>query len=387
MLKKQFLLSIIISVILLGTFAVNTQALEIEAPSAILMEAETGQVLYEKNPDEKRPPASITKIMTMLLVMEYAEKGEVDFDEEVTISEYAASMGGSQIYLGANDKLTIEELMEAVTIASANDASVALAETIGGSYNNFIEMMNEKASELGMDNTKFVNSTGLPAADEEHYSTAYDIAIMSREIVEYEKVLEWATIWMDHLNLGDRKAMLVNTNKLINNYPDLDGLKTGHTQSAGFCLAATARRDDMRLISVILGADTEKQKDEETAKLLNYGFNSFNKEVIIEEGEKVDDINIPNGEKRFVSGYIDEDLKVALQRGEEDELEIETKIKDDISAPISKGDVVGQRIVKLDGEELGMVNIVAEEDVKKASIFVRLWRSFVNWIGSFLENK
>ena len=232
------------------------QDLDLEAESAILIEAETGQLLYQKNINKKVPPASITKIMTMLIAMEKVENEVLSLDDEIIISQYAESMGGSQIYLPAGVEVKLKDLLKAVAISSANDASVAIAEAISGSYSSFINLMNEKAEKLGMKNTHFMNSTGLPEAN--HYTTARDISIMARELIKYKKVLEWTSIWVDYVKLPEREAMLANTNKLVNKFPGMDGLKTGHTDDAGFCLAATAKRDSVRLISVILGCNSQK---------------------------------------------------------------------------------------------------------------------------------
>ena len=239
--KKKFIISTIIMTVFFS-FVLITPALafDVVTDSAILLEAETGQVLFSKNADRKLPPASVTKIMTLLITMEKLEEGKISLDDQVTISRYAESMGGSQIFLAANTQVKLEKLLKAVTIASGNDASVAIGEYIAGTYSNFIAMMNDKAKELGMDSTNFANSTGLP--DPNHYSTARDISIMARELVKYPQVLEWASIWTETIELPGRKAMLVNTNSLINKYPSMDGLKTGHTQEAGFCLASTAQK-------------------------------------------------------------------------------------------------------------------------------------------------
>ncbi|MFW6280333.1 MAG: D-alanyl-D-alanine carboxypeptidase family protein, partial [Halanaerobium sp.] len=241
-------------ILLLGVFLFTgifqVKAFEIEPESAILIEAETGQVLFEKNADRQLPPASLTKIMPLLIAMEEIDKGSIDLNDMVTVSRYAESMGGSQIFLAANTQVELEKLLKAVTIASGNDASVAIGEYIAGTYSNFIAMMNEKADELGMENTNFSNSTGLP--DPDNYSTARDISIMARELAKYPQILEWASIWTETIQLPNREAMLVNTNGLINRYPSMDGLKTGHTQEAGFCLAATAQKGNTRLISVVM---------------------------------------------------------------------------------------------------------------------------------------
>lgn len=380
-------LKIIVAVLLVFCFLLplseQSEAFELDIEAAILVDAESGQVLYEKNADQALPPASITKIMTLLLAMEQVEKATISLDDEVMISQLAESMGGSQIYLAANTRIKLSALLEAITIASANDASVAVSEAIAGSYNNFIDLMNKKAKELGMDNTNFVNSSGLPSKN--HYSSARDIAVMSRELVKYPKVLEWASIWVDYLQLPDRKAMLVNTNRLIRDYPGMDGIKTGHTEEAGFCLAATAQRDNMRLISVIMKASSEKEREELTSRLLDYGFNAFISEVIVKKGEQVQNIEIPDGEKTITVAEVANDLKVIYQRGTADSLKKKIVISEQLQAPIKKGDVLGRQSIMQDDRLLASVDLIATEDIERAGFFTRLWRSFVNSVSNLLQ--
>ena len=359
---------------------------DLNVESAIMIEAETGQILYKKKPDKKVPPASITKIMTLLIAMEQIEKGKLNLEDEVSVSKYAESMGGSQIYLPSNTRIKAKNLLKAVTIASANDASVAIAEAIAGTYGNFIAMMNEKAEKMGLENTHFVNSTGLPEEGNNHFSTARDIALMARQLVKYEKIREWASTWVDYVPLPDRRAMLVNTNKLIKKYPGMDGLKTGHTSEAGFCLAATAKRNDMRLISVILDANSESTREEITTRLLDYGFNGFKKEIVIKKGKIVNNIEVPGGKKTVTTAKAAVNLPVIIQRGSEDDIEIKTILNDNIKAPINEGDVLGKNIIAFKGDKIGEVKLIATEKIEKANIFVRLWRSFVNWIGSWMKN-
>lgn len=382
---KKALLAILLVLCTFLTVAAYGQDFDLDIRAAILVEAETGQVLYEKNSAETLPPASITKIMTLLIAMEEIEKGNLSLDSEISISKYAESMGGSQIYLAAGTRIKLEDLLKAVTIASANDASVAIAEAIGGTYSNFIRLMNKRAEELGMVNTHFANSTGLPVEHGEHYTTAYDITLMSRELIKYEKVLEWASIWVDYVQLPGREAMLVNTNKMINYYPGMDGLKTGHTSEAGYCLAATAKRDNMRLISVIMGAETEKRREELTARLLDYGFNAFEKELILRKGEQVHNIEVPDGKKTVTTAEVAEDLYVVYKRGAKGTLQKEIVLREDLKAPIEKGEVLGQELIVQDGEILAQVDLVAVENIEKANIFTRIWRAFVNWVGQLLK--
>ncbi|MCG8513744.1 MAG: D-alanyl-D-alanine carboxypeptidase [Halanaerobiales bacterium] len=378
---------IIVTVLFVFCFLIplseQSEAFELDIEAAILVDAESGQVLYEKNADQALPPASITKIMTLLLAMEQVEKNTISLDDEVMISQLAESMGGSQIYLAANTRVKLSALLEAITIASANDASVAVSEAIAGSYNNFIDLMNKKAEELGMVNTNFVNSSGLPSKN--HYSSARDIAVMSRELVKYPKILEWASIWVDYLQLPGRKAMLVNTNKLIRDYPGMDGIKTGHTDEAGFCLAATAQRDNMRLISVIMRASSEKEREELTSRLLDYGFNAFISEVVVKKGEQVQNIEIPDGEKTITVAEVANDLKVIYQRGTADSLKKKIVISEQLQAPIKKGDVLGRQSIMQDDRLLASVDLIATEDVERAGFFTRLWRSFVNSVSNLLQ--
>jgi D-alanyl-D-alanine carboxypeptidase (penicillin-binding protein 5/6) len=381
--KKKFIISTIIMTVFFS-FVLITPALafDVVTDSAILLEAETGQVLFSKNADRKLPPASVTKIMTLLITMEKLEEGKISLDDQVTISRYAESMGGSQIFLAANTQVKLEKLLKAVTIASGNDASVAIGEYIAGTYSNFIAMMNDKAKELGMDSTNFANSTGLP--DPNHYSTARDISIMARELVKYPQVLEWASIWTETIELPGRKAMLVNTNSLINKYPSMDGLKTGHTQEAGFCLASTAKKGDVRLISVVLQGDTLNEREEATTRLLDYGFNSFSKRQIAAAGDQIQNIPVEESADRAAVGEIAEDLYIMVQKGKEQEISQEVKVDDSLTAPIEKGGVLGKLTVYRGEEAVESVDVVAVEDIERANIFVRLWRKTIGFAQGLL---
>ena len=359
---------------------VGAQDFQIDAQSAILIDAETGQVLFEQNADEKLPPASLTKIMTLIVALEEIESGSLSLDDEVTISRLAESMGGSQIFLAEGNKVKVRDLLKAVTIASANDACVALGEAVAGSYNQFVNMMNEKVDELGLRNTYFSNSTGLPT-ESDHYTTARDVAIMSREVVKYPIVLEDASIWLDYIELPDRDAMLTNTNHLVNTYPGLDGIKTGHTSAAGFSLAATAKRGDMRLISVVMKARSVKAREDLTAKLLDYGFNRFTRKNYLDQGETIQNIEVPNGAKEFTTGEVAKDLAVVVKRGQEDTINTEVNIKETFDYPIEKGDSLGEAKALREGEIITKVNIVATEKINKANFVALFWRNFVNWIG------
>lgn len=374
------LVVIVISLITLTNYnIVKANDFDVSVESAILLEAETGEIIFEKNVDKRVPPASITKIMTLLLTMEAIDDGKLSLDDQIEVSKKAESMGGSQIYLPADVKIKLEKLLEAVSMASANDASVAVAEAVGGSYNNFIAMMNERANELGMENTNFVNSTGLPA--ENHYSTARDISIMARELIKHKKVLEWTSTWLDYIELPEREAMVVNTNELIKKYDGLDGLKTGHTQEAGFCLAGTAENNNMRLISVVLNGDTVKEREEVTTKLMDYGFNTFRKTTVVEKDNKINNIVVSNGKKTVTTGTTENAYKTLVKVGQSDNIDSKVNLNEEIQAPIAKGDVLGKITILKNEEKVGTVNIVAEEKIKKANILVRIWRSFGNWLN------
>ncbi|RCW54685.1 MULTISPECIES: D-alanyl-D-alanine carboxypeptidase family protein [Halanaerobium] len=376
---KKSLITILITSILFSLFITLTpvMAFDVATDSAILLEAETGQVLFTKNADRKLPPASVTKIMTLLIALEKIEEGSISLDDKVTISRYAESMGGSQIYLAANTQVKLEKLLKAVTIASGNDASVAIGEYIAGTYSNFIAMMNDKAQELGMDSTNFANSTGLP--DPNHYSTARDISIMARELTKHPKVLEWASIWTETIQLPNREAMLVNTNSLINKYPSMDGLKTGHTQEAGFCLAATAKKGNTRLISVVLQGDTLEEREESTIRLLDYGFNAFSKRQIAASGDKIQNIPVAESAEEVAVGEVAENLYVMVQKGQEREISQKVDVKDSLKAPIKAGGELGKLTVYRGDETVASVNIVAAQDVDRANIIVRLWRKAIGF--------
>ncbi len=346
-------------------------ALDIPVPSAILVEAETGKVLFEKKPNVERSPASITKIMTLLLGMEALEEERINLDDRVTVSDYASSMGGSQIFLGQGDIVSVEELFKAIAVASANDASVALAEAVAGSADVFINQMNSRAQELSMSETNFSNVNGLPQEDQ--YTTARDIVKMSRELIKYPEILEWSQIWTDSIELKDRKAMLVNTNKLILSYPELDGLKTGYTREAGFNLVATAERDEMRLISVVLGAENENERLEVTEEMLDYGFANYNLEKIFPEGKIFAGLEIDNSFPREVAAKISEPLLAVTKVGKEEAIDYELNLNKDYEFPIKPGERIGKLHSFVEDNKVHSTDILAKQRVERASIIRRIW--------------
>ncbi len=348
-------------------------SLDLDAKSAILMDAATGTVLYEQNADAALPPASVTKVMTLLLVMEAVDSGRIALGDTVTVSEAASKMGGSQVYLEPGECMSVEELLKCVVIASANDAAYALAEHIAGSEEAFVRMMNERAQALGMENTKFENTNGLDDTVTEHLTSARDIAIMSRELISHEKILEYTTIWQD--TIRDGAFTLSNTNRLVRFYPGATGLKTGSTSKALFCISATAKRGDLHLIAVIMGSPTRDVRNAEAKKLLDYGFSNYSS--YSDKDSEVADIAVRGGVLDMLPLKC-EPFAALLGKGEEKRVEKAYVLPDSVSAPIKKGDVVGEVEYRVGDRLVGKADIRAAEDVERISyvhIFLRLVRA------------
>lgn len=337
------------------------------AKSAILIEASTGKVLYEKNADEALAPASMTKIMTLLLTMEAIDKGNIKLDDMVRVSEKAAKMGGSQVFLAANDEYKLEEIIKAVCIASGNDAAVVLAEAIGGSIENFIDMMNKKARELSLTSTNFVNPYGLDA--DGHLTSARDMAIMARELVKHELILKYSSIYEEYLNKPDgTRVWMVNTNKLVRFYSGVDGLKTGYTGKAGYCLTSTGIWNGMRLISVVMGEETQENRTDDTVSMLNYGKSAYKINKIIEKGKSLGEINIELGTKIKEEITIMEDAKDLIKISD-DMPNYSYKITtSDITAPVKNGDKIGKVDIYSNNEKLMTLDLTVKNDVEKCSI-------------------
>lgn len=355
----------------------------IQAPSAILIEASTGEVIYEKNADESLHPASITKIMTLILIFDAVSSGQIALEDDVTVSEHAASMGGSQVFLEAGEKQTVETMIKCIAIASANDACVAMAEHICGSEEVFVGRMNERAAALGMNNTHFVNCCGLDA--DGHMTTARDVALMSRELInKYPQIHTYSTIWMDTITHVTRRGSsdftLTNTNKLIKQYEWATGLKTGSTSLAKFCLSATAKRNGIELISVVMASPNGKTRVSDSISLLNYGYGicSLYKDSAM---PPLDGLEIKNGVKSFIDCHYSGDFThLFLSSFDNSLITRETEYLDSPSAPINEGDVLGQLIYKYDGKPIGAVDILASESVKKAGYgdyIEMLWRGLL----------
>jgi len=348
-----------------------TPSIPITAESALLMESTSGQILFEKNPDKRLPPASITKIMTMLLVMENIAQGKARLSDMVVTSEKAMKMGGSQIWLEVGEEMSLEDLMKAIAIVSANDASVAVAEHIAGSEEAFADMMNKRGRELGMTGTNFVNASGLPHPD--HYSTARDVALMSRELLRYPKVHEWFTTWIDYVR--DGKNILVNTNRLIRLHEGVDGLKTGFTEEAGYCLAATAERGSLRLISVVLKVADSTTRFNEASALLNLGFRHFSGVELAKEGQVIAEVEVTRGVADKVDAICESRLVAVVARGEEDKVRPEITLTKKVDAPVEKGQKLGEMIAMTeDGSIISRIDLVAAEEVRTGNIFGVIFR-------------
>lgn len=374
-----------------GSLSVHAenQNLEIQAPSAILMEAKTGTVIYEKNPDEIRSPASITKIMTLLLAFEALEAGKIHLEDEVTTSAYAKTMGGSQVFLEEGEIQTVDTLLKCIAVASGNDASVCMAEYIGGTESEFVNLMNQKAAELGMTNTHFMDCCGLSNSDD-HYTTARDVAIMSRELItKYPQVFDYTTIWMEDIThvtqKGESTFTLSSTNKLLKQYPYANGLKTGSTDKAKYCLSATALKEDVQLIAVVMAAPDYKVRFEDCKNMLNYGFakvHFYQDEKVQNLGpvpvkKGVDTIANVEYEKEFV--YLD------LEGNEVKQITKKEWIPEWVEAPMKKGDKVGRVTYYLGEKEIGEVNLVVSQDLIKAGFGDYFKRGFGKWLLGTVE--
>ena len=355
----------------------NTVAGNLSAKSAILMEASTGTVLMEHNPDEKLSPASITKVMTILLTFEALDTGKIALEDKVTASRNASSKGGSQIWLKEGEVMTVHELLKATVIASANDACTALGEYIAGDELSFVSLMNERAKELGMNNTSFENCSGLDDTVTNHYSTARDVAIMSCELMKHKKVKEYTTIWMDSLRDGD--TQLVNTNKLIRYYDGATGLKTGTTSKAGYCVSATAERDGMELVAVVLGSNNSSERFEDAKKMLNWGFANyavFQPEI---DQSLITEVNVLYGEQEVIKPVTEKPGSILVERNMKDKIEQRVDMCVDVEAPVEKNQTLGKVYFEIDGEKFGECAILNPERVERRGlwfVFTILWSSF-----------
>ncbi|MDY4543760.1 MAG: D-alanyl-D-alanine carboxypeptidase family protein [Bacilli bacterium] len=348
---------------------VSAVEMEISAKSAILVDFNTGKVLYSKNENEPLAMASMTKVMSMLLIMEKIDDGSLKYDDIVEISTESSSMGGSQIFLNPGDKYKVIDLLKGVAMASANDAVVALAEKTYGSKEHFIEAMNKKAESLGLKNTHFVNVHGLD--EEGHYSSAYDMSVMARELLKHEKILDFTRVYEEYLTKPDGSQIwLVNTNKLVRFYDGVDGLKTGFTQNAGYCLTATGKKNNLRLISVVMGEESIEKRSSDTVKLLNYGFNTFKVNLIKNKSEILGKVNVQKGKKENVDVVLVNDLIELLNVSDKPSNYKFKILVDKITAPVKKGDVIGKvKVLNDNGILISQVDITVNENVLKANLW------------------
>lgn len=358
----------------------NENSLNLTCGSAILIEQSSGKVLYNHNSHEKLRPASVTKIMTILLIMEAIDSGKLNYTDQIPCSENASSMGGSQIWLDTKETLSVDEMLKAICVVSANDCTVAMAEYLAGSEENFVNQMNAKAKELGMNDTTFKNCHGID--EDGHVSSSYDIALMSRELLEkHPDITKYTTIYMD--SLRDGKSELVNTNKLVRNYKGATGLKTGSTSLALYNLSASATRDDLSLIAVIMKAPTTKDRFAEATKLLDYGFANYNYKVLGKANDVVKDVSVSKGVSSSVSAVLEYDSGTLLPKGADTNIVQNINVPDTVSAPIKKGDKLGEVVYTLNDETISTIDVIANEDIDKIDFFNMTKHIFNRWLNMY----
>ena len=354
------------------------------ATSAIMIEASTGEILFQKNKDEKLAPASMTKMMSMLIIMEEIENGNLKWDEMITTSERASSMGGSQIFLKAGEKMSVTDLLKGIAIASGNDAVVALAERISGSEESFVKRMNTRAKDLGLKNTNFVNSTGL--TEDNHYSSAYDMSLIAKELVKHEKILEFTSTYEDYLRKDTKSPFwLVNTNRLVRFKEGVDGLKTGFTKEAGYCLTATMKKDNMRLITVVMKEEDTNKRSADTSKMLDYGFNVYMVQTILDEKTTIEKQKVELGKKLTTEIVPKESITILNKKNEEiKNITYKTNINK-IIAPVKKGDKVGTIDIIEEGKVISTIDATVKENIEKANIFTVYLRNLKEAVGGDLK--
>ena len=349
---------------------------DISCKSAVLMEQSTGRVLYALNPHEKLPPASVTKIMTMLLAMEEIDSGNLKLTDTVTASQHAKEMGGSTIYLDTGEIMTVDDIMKGIAVASGNDACVAIAEHIAGSEEDFVARMNERAAQLGMNDTHFENCNGLDA--DGHVTSAYDIALMSRELLKHEGIFKYTTIWMDSLRGG--AFTLANTNKLIRFYSGANGLKTGSTSKAGCCISGTAKREDMQLIAVVMGSESSDLRFSSARALLDFGFANYAVATPSDAADLSGKVHVDRGVYDTVSPELKSDYKTLVEKGQKNKITAETVLYDSVPAPLKKGDKIGTVTYKIGDEILEVCDLVAKNDVPKKRFLTFYLETLARWV-------
>ena len=377
---KKIISFILIICLFITNVSAEETSLARSAKSAIVIEASTGKIIYEKNSHEKLAPASMTKIMSMLLIMENIDKGVIKWDDTVTTSENASSMGGSQILLEVGEQMSVKDMFKGIAVASGNDAVVALAEHIAGTEEEFVKMMNNKVKELGLKDTVFKNPHGLDDAN--HYSSAYDMAMIAKELVKYEEIFKYTSIYEDYLRKGtDKELWLVNTNKLVRFNPIVDGLKTGYTKEAGYCLTATAKKNNMRLISVVMGEPDTNTRSSETNSLLDYGFSQYKSEQLISKDKVLSKVKVEKSKHKTVEIIPTTDYYIISKKTENQKKATYDLKLNDIKAPIKKGDVVGKLIIKQDNKKIAEVDVTVKKNVVKANFLELYWRNFTDVIN------
>lgn len=383
--KKLIVFIVLLTFCATPFYSINLKAAEntdikVQAGSALLMEPRTGTVIFEKNSHEKLPPASVTKVMTMLLTMEAVDSGKIKMSDKVTISENAKKMGGSTMLLETGEVRTVEEIIKGIAIASGNDAAVAMAEYLGGSEENFVSLMNKRAKELNMNDTQFLNCTGLPAAG--HVTSAYDISIMSRELLKHPSILKYTGTYMETITEGRKTPIgLVNHNKLVRFFKGCDGLKTGFTDDAKYCISATATRDDVRMLVVIMGAPTYKIRNSDASTLLNYGFSKFECKKLVKKGDNIEDVYSSNGKKVIYKLKSLEDFSALILKGESIKVTYKCQLDKNLKQ-YKKGEKIGYCDIYSKGEKIGTISICSDRDVKKNNIF----KSFRNGLNELFNN-
>lgn len=375
--KKLFCLFLLLFLLIPKVYANNESNVIPNAKSGMLIEGSTGQIIFEKNKDEKVAVASMTKMVAQILILENIESGNLKWDEMITISSNASGMGGSQIYLQTGEKMSIRDLMKGITMASANDATVAMAERIAGTEDNFVKMMNDKVKKMGLKNTVFKNSTGLD--ENGHYSSAYDMSVIARELLKHEEILKFSSVYEDYLRVDTpNKFWLVNTNKLVRFYEGADGLKTGFTDAAKYCMAVTAKRDNMRLIAIVLGENSGKVRNQETMELLDYGFNLYKVDLIKDKNDIIGELKVDKANKDKIKVYSKDDITILGKKSDVSlNYDIELKMND-VKLPLKKNSVVGKITVKSGNKNIKEIDAIVKEDISKIS--------FINLFGKTLKD-
>ena len=381
---KKILILLLLLIFIPLVKAEETEDLAPNAKSAIMIEASTGEILFQKNKDEKLAPASMTKMMSMLLIMEEIENGNLKWNEMITTSEKASSMGGSQIFLKVGEKMTVEDLLKGVAIASGNDAVVALAERVSGSEEQFVKRMNIRAKDLGLKNTNFINATGLTSYN--HYSSAYDMSLIAKELVKHEKILEFTSTYEDYLRKDTKSPFwLVNTNRLVRFKEGVDGLKTGFTDEAGYCLTATMKKDNMRLITVVMKEENTSKRSADTTKMLDYGFNIYMVQTILDEKTTIEKKKVELG-KTLTTEIVPKENITILNKKSDDQKNITYKTNiNKIIAPVKKGDKVGTIDIIEDNNIISTIDATVKEDISKANILTIYIRNIKEIISGNLK--